>query len=259
MSKLKLGIIILGFIITAFLLWKFGLPLFRPSNSFLKITTEGVESEVFLDDDSFGQTPYLGEKLEVGDHSLRLEAKLPAPFNRTVLFSTPITLTAQTLTAVNYEFGPNDMFSSGDIRTFRVGEGLSIITSPGGADVWLDGEIVGKSPISLSPNHGVHRLKITHDDFISRELEINIEQDLRLIVEVFLAANPFDEPKKLEEGKIVLYDLSTDRKDLLDKFQPWAEGVFFFEKKVKINFDAAVDVNGKTYFKDKDAWDEKIK
>ncbi|OGY27076.1 MAG: hypothetical protein A2Z42_01730 [Candidatus Woykebacteria bacterium RBG_19FT_COMBO_43_10] len=257
MRYLKILLVLLLVIAAVFLIWKFVLPIFKSSNSFLKVTTPDIKSQVLLDDRPLGKTPYLGEMLTVGDYDLLLKANLGAPFNKAVQFSTPITLTSQALTAVNYDFGPNEMFSSGDIRTFRSGEGLSIITRPRGADIWLDGEEIGKSPKSLNPSPGVHKLKITAGGFITRELEINIEGNYRLVVEVFLAQYPFDEIKELEEGRLALYDLSLADESLLSAPSFWAEGVFFFEKNEDLDFDALIDAVGKTYFKDKATWDKK--
>ena len=259
MRNLKILLTLLLIIAAIFLIWRFVLPIFKSSNSFLKISTPDIASQVFLDGKPLGKTPYLGEKLTVGDYDLVLKARLSSPSNKTVQFSTPITLTSQALTAVNYDFGPNEMFSSGDIRTFRSGTGLSIITRPRGADIWLDGEQIGKSPKSLNSNPGVHKLKITADGFITRELEINIEGSYRLVVEVFLAQYPFDEIKELEEGRLALYDLSVADESLLSAPSFWAEGVFFFEKSEDLAFDVLIDVAGKTYFKDKVAWDKKVK
>ncbi|MDP2720602.1 MAG: SH3 domain-containing protein [bacterium] len=238
---------------------KFIAPFFKSSNSFLKVATTNIESTVYLNDRRQGTTPYLGKHLPAGEYSLRLKGRLEAPFAKKVVFSTPITLTSQTLTAVTYEFGPNEQFSSGDIRTFRSGTGFSVVTTPSGADVWLDGELVGKSPLSLDPNHGVHKLKITGQGYIGRELEINIEDNFRLIVEVFLSLNPYDEVKALTETGIKLYDLSTAREELLGNTALWAEGVFFFEKNIKLEFDALVDRQGKVYYQNKKIWDEKVK
>ena len=259
MHYLKISLAIMAAILAIFLVWKFVLPIFKSSNAFLKVNTAEIESQLFLDGKSLGKTPYLGEKLIVGDYDLLIKAKLPGPFNKEVQFSTPLTLTSQALTAVNYEFGPNEKFSSGDIRTFRSGEGLSIITRPSGADVWLDGENIGKSPKSLNSSAGVHKLKVASPGFITRELEINIEDNFRLVVEVFLAQYPFADVKVLEEGKLDLYDLSMSAESLLTKPSLWAEGVFFFEKNEDLVFDALIDTAGKTYFKDKVAWGKKVK
>jgi len=258
MKWLKIFIILLVATASLFILWKFILPLFKSPNSFLKITTPTVESTVYLDSKQVGKTPYIGEKLPSGDYNLQFNARLPDPFNKKVSFSTLVTLTSRTLTAVNYEFGPSEQFSSGDIRTFRSGEGLSIITNPNGADVWLDGELIGKSPLSSNAGLGVHKLKISAWGFITRELEINIENGYRLVVEVYLAQNPFGEVKQTEEGKLDLYDLSTSQESLLTKPSLWAEGIFFFEESVKIEFDALIDTGGKTHFKSESAWEEKI-
>ena len=61
------------------------------------------------------------------------------------------------------------------------------------------------------------------------------------------------------EGGLQLYDLSTESETLLTEPSLWAEGVFFFEENVKVSFDVLIDTNGKTYFKNKSAWEAKIK
>lgn len=259
MRLLKILLTLLLAAILMFVLWKIVLPSFKASNAFLKITTPGIKVSVFLDGKKVGETPYLGEKMRVGNYSLQLAGELPDPFNKRVVFSTLITLTSQALTAVNYEFGPNEKFSSGDIRTFKDGEGLSVTTNPSGANVWLDGELVGKSPASQKPNKGVHKLKLSKDGFITRELEINVEEGFKLEVEVYLAQNPFSNVTLLEEGGLKLYDLSTESETLLTEPSLWAEGVFFFEENVKVSFDALIDANGGTYFKNESAWEAKIK
>ena len=259
MRGLKFLLIILVTAAAVIILWKFALPLFKGSDAFLKITTPKIEAGVFLDGEKIGKTPYLGEKMQVGDYNLKLEGTLPEPFNKQVSFSTSLTLTSQALTAVNYEFGPNEKFSSGDIRTFKDGNGLSVITHPSGANVWLDGKLVGKSPTSLKPNKGVHKLKISADGFITRELEINVEADFKLEVEVYIAQNPFGQINKLEEGTLLVYDLSNKLESLFAESSFWAEGVFFFEENVKITFDVLIDTSGKTYYKDEDALEATIK
>ena len=125
-------------------------PLFRKADSFLKINTLSVEAKVFLDGKEIGTTPYSGRSLRSGEYNLRLAASLKKPTGKEVEFSTLITLTSRALTAVNYEFGPNKTFSSGDTRTLIKGEGLSIITQPSGADVWLDGEKIGNKNSGIS-------------------------------------------------------------------------------------------------------------
>ncbi len=259
MRGLKFLLLILVTTATVTILWQFALPHFKGSDAFLKITTPEIETSVFLNGEKVGKTPYLGEKMQVGDYNLKLEGTLPEPFNKQVSFSTSLTLTSQALTAVNYEFGPNEKFSSGDIRTFKDGDGLSVVTRPKGASVWLDGTSVGKSPTSLKSNKGVHKLKISADGFITRELEINVEAGFKLEVKVYLARNPFGQINKLEEGKLLVYDLSNNLESLFAESSFWAEGVFFFEENVKINFDVLIDANGKTYYKDKTALEAKIK
>jgi len=259
MGRLK---IILSILITfglLLLVWVYVIPFFNSSSSFLKITTSKNRANVYLDDKLVGKTPYLGEKLRSGERDLLLETKLPSPFNKRVSFATNITLIPQALTAVNYEFGPNEMFSSGDIRSFRIGNGLTIISNPGSSDIWLDGENVGKSPVSIKPSRGIHKLKVSKNGFFAREIEINIEKGYRLILEVYLSYNPFGEIIQLGETAVELYYLSSDNKPLLNSPSLWAEGVYHFENKIEKDFDLLIDKGGKTYFKNKTATEEKLK
>lgn len=233
------------------------LPLLN-NNSLLQIETPGVTARVYLNDKKIGETPFLDAKLVDGDYLLRIEADLDSPFSKSVEFSKEIPLSTGHLTAVNWEFGPDESFSSGDIRIKQTGEGLSITTTPADSRVFLNGNEVGSGPINVSPNTGIHMIRISKNGYYSRELEVNIESGKRLNLKVFLAVNPFDTTKKLWEGKLTLYDLSTDRRDLLSETQNWANGVFFFEKTKNLSFDALIDRAGNRYFKDKSAWDKKI-
>lgn len=234
-------------------------PFFKSTNALLQVETPGVQGKVFLDGKELGKTPYFGERLQVGNHKLRLEAQLGKPSPKKVEFSREITLTSQALTAVNYEFGPNQKFSSGDIRTFREGSGLSVITEPSGAAVWLDGKQVGKSSLTLDLDQGVHKLKVSKEGFVTRELVINTDADFRLIVEVFLTEKPAEKTTKIEDDTFQVYSVLTSSKSLLNNPAAWSEGVFFFEKTLDVNFDSLVDINGKVYYENKATFDEKIK
>ena len=234
------------------------LPLLSNNNSLLQVETSGITARVYIDNKEIGETPLLAEKMAAGDYHLRIEADLDSPFSKSVEFSKEISLSESHLTTVNWEFGPNESFSSGDIRIKQPGEGLSITTNPVGSKVFMNGEELGSGPITVSPNTGIHMLRISKNGYYSRELELSIESGKHLSLEVFLAINPFDTVNKLQEGKVTIYDLSTDRGDLLSETQNWANGVFFFEKTKNLDFDALIDRAGNRYFKDKSAWDKKI-
>lgn len=259
MKWLKLLLILIAILASILILKQLVFPFFTNNNSLLQVETPNVKTSVFLDNKNVGETPFLGENIREGEYNLLLEAQIDAPSTTKVQFSKKITLITQTLTAVNYDFGPSEKFSSGDIRTLRVGEGLSIVTNPQGAQVKLNGQKVGESPLSLSPNSGINKIKISSPGYYSRELEINVEPGHRLVIEVFLAINPFEKVEKIQDGRVVVYDLSTKRDGLLSDLGNWANAAFFYERVQKLSFDSLFDLNGNQYFKDKDAWDEKLK
>jgi hypothetical protein len=257
MGKFKLLLLILFIVVLLALGRAFLLPLFKSANSFLKVTTQGT-STVYLDGRQVGETPYFGERLTVGEYTLKIAGRLNSKADTDVEFSTKISLTPQALTAVNYEFGPSKIFSSGDIRTFKEGEGLSVLSEPGDAVITLDGEAMGKTPLSAKPNAGTHKLKVAKEGYFPRELEINLDPKFLLVVEVFLAKNPFEAPTKQGDSNPTLYTLTTADAALSQAPHEWAAGIFFFEGKVNFSFDALLDESGQLYYQNKEAWEKKL-
>lgn len=259
LKRLKWPFFFFIFLILALAVGWFLLPFFKSTNAILQVETPDVQSKVSLDGKEIGKTPYFGEKLAAGDYKLKLEATLSKPSTKKVEFSREITLTSLALTSVNYDFGPNQTFSSGDIRTFKEGSGMSVVTEPSDAEVWLDGKQVGKGSLSLNPDQGVHKLKVSKEGFITREVVINVEVDFRLIVEVLLAEKPAEKTTKIEDGQFQVYNVLTSSKSLLNNPNGWSEGVFFFEKDLGVDFDSLIDANGKAYYQDKNTFDDKVK
>ena len=258
MRWIKFSLLFIAAIVVLILTKQVLLPLLKSNNSLLQIETTGVEARVYLNDEGKGETPFLGKKLPVGEVKLRLEAEINSPRSQKVVFSRTISLNTASLTSVNYDFGPDERLSSGDIRSKRVGEGLVVVTHPSKAVVFLNGLEVGGGPVSLFPSKGIHKLKISLAGYYSRELEIDVEPGKRSIVEVFLAINPFERVEKIQEGKINLYQMSTNNEWLASNPETWSKGVFFFEQTQNLSFDALIDFEGQVYYKDKTNFDKKV-
>jgi hypothetical protein len=259
MKLLRYILIILILLILSFLVKEFVLPIVKSSNALLKVTTPNLVADVVLDDKDMGKTPYLGERLRVGDHRLTLKGKLASPSAKEVEFSSVVSLSPQTLTAINYDFGPSKIFSSGDIRSLRDGEGISVVSTPSDSEITLDGERIGQSPVTQSANSGVHKIRVSKEGYYTRELEVNLEEGSTLILEVFLAKMPFGSPKKIADGRVALYNLSSDDSDLSANTKTWSEAVFFFESASNLDFDALIDERGELYLENKDEWVKKMK
>ncbi|OGY30593.1 MAG: hypothetical protein A3A57_00840 [Candidatus Woykebacteria bacterium RIFCSPLOWO2_01_FULL_41_12] len=258
MRWIKFSLLFIAAIVVLILTKQVLLPLLKSNNSLLQIETTGVEARVYLNDEGKGETPFLGKKLPVGEVKLRLEAEINSPRSQKVVFSRTISLNTASLTSVNYDFGPDERLSSGDIRSKRVGEGLVVVTHPSKAVVFLNGLEVGGGPVSLFPSKGIHKLKISLAGYYSRELEIDVEPGKRSIVEVFLAINPFERVEKIQEGKINLYQMSTNNEWLASNPETWSKGVFFYGQTKNLSFDALIDFAGAVYYKDKSGFDKKI-
>lgn len=257
MHWLKFSLLTISAIAVIVLVRQVVLPLLRGNSSVLQVETPGVKAKVYLDDKEIGETPFLGKKLPLGEHKLVLESEIKNLSSKKVAFSKTIILVSATLTFVNYNFGPEEIFSSGDIRSKRTGEGILVITHPLKAKVYLNGHEVGTGPLHLSSSSGIHKILVSKEGYFSRELDIDVERGKRTVVEVFLAVNPLEKPKKIQEGKITLYDLSTEKVKLASSMEDWSKGVFFYEKVKSLEFDALIDFEGRVYYKDKNAFDKK--
>jgi len=229
---------------------------FNSSNSLLKVETPDSKSKIYLEGKSLGETPVFAKNLKSGDLDLKIESSLNGS---KISFETKVTLSAQNLTSVNYEFGPTKNFSSGDIRTFGFGKGLSIISTPNESTVFLDGENVGKTPLSLKPTSGIHKIRLQLPGYFSRELEVNIDPTLRLITQIFLAQNPFDKFEKMQDAKVTIYDISSKNSSLASDTKIWSLSIFHFQKIKNVTFDSLVDSSGNTFFAKRENFDKKVK
>lgn len=256
-KALQLGGIIL-ILVVGFFAYQFILPHIRPPRGFLKVETIPT-AEVILDGESQGSSPLQKKHLPIGRYDLVIKADVATlpddpkskPTSKSVEFKQKVDLEASAVTTVRYELAPNELFYSGEVLGLRGGAGVSLVTKPESAEVFIDGESLGNAPLSQVIDPGVHTLKISKEGYISREIGVNIEEGFRLTASVTLALNPYPQSKKLnDEGKFTLFDLSSDNPQLNEDYHVWAEAVWHFQttkQSVPKKFDVIIDENGKTY------------
>src|SRR3990167_5736991 len=253
------------FLVICFFLIRFILQLISPTNGFLTVSSSLPKSQVSLDSKQVGNSPYQGENLKVGTYKLKLEGKFATASSkffsgRTVSWSNQINVGSNTLTVVNIDFGPTDPFNAVETLSLRRGTtSLSLATQPRGAKVDLDSKNFGESPLAKEAKAGVHRITLSKDGYLTRQLDINIPEGYQTVIQVTLSANPLPKTngKLSTKAALNLYNLSSSLGSLLEKPDLWAEGVWFFQEKspsLETKFDALIDFNGKAYYYDKAAF-----
>lgn len=173
-----------------FTLFLSGCTLFPNKKSALSVNTL-PKSTIFLDGQHLGQTPYFNEKLKSGDYVLKI---VPESSGQALSpWEGRVTLSPGIMTVVNRELGLTVDSSSGDILSFepiadKTQSSISVVTTPDGAVVTLDGEPKGIAPIALDKiSEGDHILLISSPGYQDRTIKAKTIRANKLIVSVQLA------------------------------------------------------------------------
>jgi len=254
-------LLILGWGIFYFL-WFFS----KPATALLVNSSE-TAAIVTINEKIVGTTPYLNESLREGEVDLKLTSAIKiasdsAKEDKKIYkssWSRKIKLTAGTQTVVNYQFAPNEAFSSSIILYLEKGSGVSVTSSPPQAEVSLDSTLVSLTPYNSQISIGEHKLKISKDGFIPKEIVVNVPANFKLNVDASLMLDPFSSVAEIEaSGKFKLLDLSTSEPKLISDTTSWAESIWFLQQKnQKEDLDLLLDWKGATSSATKTSWDER--
>lgn len=137
--------------------------------------------------------------MKPGKYKIRLEKITDQPefyskFERT------IEVEDGTQVVINWEIGPSEEFSSGEIYFFKErltttdkNSTVSIISYPNDAKVYFDGAIQEGDPILINGvKEGNHKVKISKDGYIEEEIDVVCKSGYDLFVEVRLFPVPID-------------------------------------------------------------------
>ncbi len=216
MKKLLLLLLVLGLIGAVY----FGGVISKKAA--LSVTSDPSGQKVLLDNQEVGTTPFLSDQLEEGNPVLSFGN-----------FTQKIRLTSGALSVVNWVLGPAETFSAGEIVWFSnssTGSELLVITKPV-AEVFLDGESLGESPLSRSVAPGEYDLEIKKEGYFPRKLRISIREGFRLNVSANLALDPFPPSAKAlasPNPNLAVWDLSLGSGTLLADPSLWVAGAVFW-------------------------------
>ncbi len=159
----------------------------------LTVNTPLGKSEVYLNGEKIGETPYSAENLNPGEYELEIK-KITDTENFYTDFSDTIMLVDNTRTFIEVEIGPTDQFTS--IKKFYYQETggqskLLINTQPENSTIWIDEVRYGEAPVTNdSLNPGRHDLKVEADGYETIESTIITREGYTLIADVQLMAKP---------------------------------------------------------------------
>ncbi len=202
-----------------------------PQKASLLIETPHTQAEIFLDDQSLGQTPFQKDDLSQGEYTLKL-------ISGEQIYQTKINLLGGTQTVVHREFGPSDAFSSGDVLWFeKTGSSatISVTSDPDGVKVKLDGADVGETPVLVEDvKAGARDLHLSFENFETRKISIRVEDgyQLRISSKLALLPLPAGDLEKIDFGgeKITIYNLSPTSSSLYVDAAALTKGVIYWIK-----------------------------
>ncbi len=145
---------------------------------------------VFLDGEHLGSTPYYNEALKGGEFVLKI---VPESSGQALTpWEGRVSLSPGILTVVNRELGLTQDDSSGEILSFepladKNAISVSVVTTPDGAVVNLDGEPRGFAPLTLDNiSEGDHILLVSSPGFKERTIKAKTVKGHKLIASVQL-------------------------------------------------------------------------
>jgi len=161
------------------------------------------KATIFLDGEHLGQTPYYNEKLKAGEYVLKI---VPESSGQALNpWEGRVTLSPGILTVVNRELGLTQDDSSGEILSFeqladKNAISISVVTTPDGAVVNLDGEPRGFAPLSLDNiSEGDHLLVVSSPGYKEKSIKAKTVKGHKLIASVQLAREQTETETNEEE------------------------------------------------------------
>ena len=147
---------------------------------------------VFLNNEEKGPAPFQDDNLKPGDYLISLKED-EATDSAKVLWEGYARLNEGTLTIVIRDLTDKKENSSGEVISLEEGRGAVITSTPTGAEVFVDGQPVGRTPVSLPDLvEGEHQFIISKENFLKRSIRSKVINGLSLNLSVDLAISEPD-------------------------------------------------------------------
>lgn len=151
----------------------------------ISILSDPSEAIVFLDGKEVGKTPFDDKNLDVKEYTIRLEKDK-------ALWQGKIKLNASTVAAIKRDIATDSASSAGEVLSLNRGKGVTIVSSPNGAEVEIDGRSYGKTPTTVDISAGEHTILISHTNYFNRSIRADLPANFNLTISVDLALSEAD-------------------------------------------------------------------
>lgn len=159
------------------------LPLGKKAPSALSVSSVPT-ARIFLNGEDRGQTPFYDENLKSGDYTVKITTDGQE-------WSSKVRLNPGVLTVVNRELADNEASQSGEIITLDKGRGLAVISNPSQAEVKVDGQQKGATPLVIEDiKPGDHTVVLKAEGFLERMVKVRVQEDYKLTINMQLSAQP---------------------------------------------------------------------
>lgn len=147
--------------------------------------------DVLIDGQNVGKTPYQSDQLTVGEHLVELKATRDG--GQVLNWQGKVTLNPGAVTVVNRELAESVASSSGEVISLEKGEGAILISTPEGAEVSVDGKVVGNTPLRVDQlSAGEHVFLVGRTGYLKRSIKAASVDGYRLTIVVDLALSEAD-------------------------------------------------------------------
>lgn len=189
MRRRRIIILLFLLLIIAVVVFLF-LGFFKPKRAGI-IIESNPQAIVFINGEQVGRTP-----LRTDFSPQEVDIKLvPESFDRPhIPFDTKVELVPGIQTIIRRVLGESVESSEGEVVSFKkIGNtetGISVVSTPDGAQVKLDGVLRGSTPINITDiGEGTHQLSVGTTGFKERNFSVKTENGHRLTAVVNLAAS----------------------------------------------------------------------
>lgn len=157
--------------------------------------TSSPNAKVYLNDKLLGETPLckcdLKDMIPQGDYTIKL---VPVSGNFGS-FEQKITIEPKILTVIDRSFAENGLDSTSIINLNQIDDKkdaqVSITTFPQGAQVFIDNNLAGQSPLLLkNVKQADHELRFNKDGYKDKVIRIKVVLGFRLNAVIYMALNP---------------------------------------------------------------------
>lgn len=161
--------------------------------------TATPKSEVFLNGELLGTTPFFNDKLKPGEHTIKI-----VPEGAKATFEQKVKLSRLLLTAIDQTFRETDSLSEGSILTLEPignkGEAeVFVLSTPSDSKVLFDSQLRGVTPLEIKDvTISDHEIELDKEGFLKKEIRVKTSPGYKLIANVKLAISLEEEKTATE-------------------------------------------------------------